>query len=138
MIRVELPHGLGPLTVSPAELLGQVTTCDNGVLGIPMPKVILDQPQVVAAVGQREAAGMSKHVRMHGRQPGTSGRLGQQIVHRLTRERLPPFGDEQPGQRIGAAGQVALDRLAALLHADEGMYRIRPRLLESGLDPSAG
>jgi hypothetical protein len=67
MIRVELPHGLGPLTVSLAELLGQVTTCDNGVLGIAMPKVILDQPQVVAAVGQREAAGMSKHVRMDGR-----------------------------------------------------------------------
>jgi hypothetical protein len=42
---------------------------------------------------------MSKHVRMHGRQPGTSGRLGEQIVHRLTRERLPTFGDEQPGQR---------------------------------------
>jgi hypothetical protein len=97
MIRVELPHGLGPLTVSPAELLGQVTTCDNGVLGIPMPKVILDQPQVVAAVGQREAAGMSKHVRMDGRQAGTSGCLGEQIVHRLTRERLPPFGDKQLG-----------------------------------------
>ena len=60
----------------------------NGVLGIAMPKVILDQPQVVAAVGQREAAGMSKHVRMYGRQPGTSGRLGEQIVHRLTLERL--------------------------------------------------
>ena len=29
----------------------------NGVLGIATPKVILDQPQVVAAVGQREAAG---------------------------------------------------------------------------------
>jgi hypothetical protein len=29
MIRVELPHGLGLLTVSPAELLGQVTTCDT-------------------------------------------------------------------------------------------------------------
>ena len=71
--------------------------CNERVLGIAMPKVILDQPQVVAAVGQREAAGMSKHVRMHERQAGTSGRLGEQIVHRLTRERLPPFGDEQPG-----------------------------------------
>jgi hypothetical protein len=91
-----------------------------------MPKVILDQPQVVAAVGQREAAGMSKHVRMHGRQPGTSGRLGQQIVHRLTRERLPPFGDEQPGQRIGAAGQVALDRAEFI--AGDGMLHIQPTL----------
>ena len=45
----------------------------NGVLGIAMPKVILDQPQVVAAVSQAEAAGMSKHVRMHGRQPAGSG-----------------------------------------------------------------
>jgi hypothetical protein len=31
-------------------------------------------------------------------------------VHRLTRERLPTVGDEQSGQRIGAAGQIALDR----------------------------
>jgi hypothetical protein len=29
---------------------------------------------------------LSKHVRMHGRQPGTSGRLGEQKVHRLTCE----------------------------------------------------
>ena len=43
-----------------------------------MPKVILDQAQVVAAVGQREAAGMSKQV--HGRQPGMTGRLGEQIA----------------------------------------------------------
>jgi len=51
----------------------EASGCDagvvNGVLGIAMPKVVLDQPQVVAAVGQGEAAGMSKHVRMHERPP---------------------------------------------------------------------
>ena len=41
----------------------------NGVLGIAVPKIILDQPQVVAAVGEGEAAAMSKQVRMHRRQP---------------------------------------------------------------------
>jgi len=54
-----------------------------------MPKVILDQGQVVAAVGEREAAGVPQHVRMYWRQPGTRRRLGDEIVHRLTRERLP-------------------------------------------------
>ena len=34
----------------------------NGRLGIVMPKVILDQPQVVAALGEGEAAGRSKQV----------------------------------------------------------------------------
>ena len=64
----------------------------NGMHGIAMPKVILDQAQVVAAVGEREAAGAPQHVRMYWRQPGPRGRLGDEIVHRLTRERLPTFG----------------------------------------------
>src|SRR4029077_8855350 len=91
-----------------------------------MPKVILDQAQVVAAVGEREAAGVPQHVRMYWRQPGTRGRLGEEIVHRLTRERLPTFGDEQPGERVGAALHVSLDRAEFI--AGDGMLHIQPTL----------
>jgi hypothetical protein len=66
-----------------------------GPSALTMPKVILDQAQVVAAVGEREAAGVPQHVRMCWRQPDMRGRLGDEIVHRLTRERLPTFGDKQ-------------------------------------------
>ena len=52
----------------------------NGVLGIGMPKVILDQAQVVAAVGEREAAGVPQHVRMYWQQPGPRGRLGDETM----------------------------------------------------------
>ncbi len=91
-----------------------------------MPKVILDQAQVVAAVGEREAAGVPQHVRMYWRQPGTRGRLGEEIVHRLTRERLPTFGDEQPGERVGAARHVSLDRAEFI--AGDGMLHIQSTL----------
>jgi hypothetical protein len=59
----------------------------------------LDQPQLVAAVGQREAAGMSKHVRMHGRQAGTSGRLV--VLERIAQKVLATL--------MGIAGGVAFD-----------------------------
>ena len=41
-------------------------------------------------------------------------------------ERLPAFGDEQPGQRVGAAGQVALDRAGFI--AGDGMLHLQPTL----------
>jgi hypothetical protein len=75
-----------------------------------MPKVILDQAQFVAAVGEREAAGVPQHVRIMWAAPGTRGRLRDEIVHRLTRERLPTFGNEQPREHVGAARHVSLDR----------------------------
>ena len=99
-----------------------------------MPKVILDQPQVVAAVGQRKAAGMSKQV--HGRQPGMSRPPRRADSHRLTRERLPTFGDEQPGQRIGAAGQVPLDRAEFIAGCQTQSYlRIGQRYLRMTQNP---
>jgi hypothetical protein len=39
----------------------------NDVLGIAMPKVILDQAQVVATVGEREAAGVQRRREPEGR-----------------------------------------------------------------------
>jgi hypothetical protein len=96
------------------------------MLGIAMTKVILNQPQVIAAISQREAAGMAKHVRMDWRQAGASGRLCEEIVHRLTRERSLTFGDKQLGQRICAASQVSLD--GAEFIAGDGMFHIQPAL----------
>ena len=69
---------------------------------------------------------MAKHVRMHWLQPGTSGRLGEEIVHCLTRERLLTFGDKQPGERVSAASQISLDRAEFI--ASDGMLHIQAAL----------
>ena len=44
-----------------------------------------------------------------GGRPARVGGGGDEVVHRLAGERLAAFGHEQPGQRIGAAGEIALD-----------------------------
>jgi hypothetical protein len=38
-----------------------------------------------------------------------------EIVHGLTRERLPAFGDEQPGERVGAHRRVPSLKLPRLV-----------------------
>ena len=55
------------------------------------------------------------------------------IVHALTRERLSAFGDEQPGERVGATRAVALD--GAQLVAGNGVFDIQA-VLEPA-DPQA-
>ena len=63
---------------------------------------------------------------MHRRQPGAAGGRGDEVVHGLPRERLSAFGDEEPGQRVGANGAVALD--GAQLVAGDGMFDIQAAL----------
>jgi len=70
---------------------------------------------------------------MHRRQPGASGGLRDEIVHALTRERLSAFGDEQPRERVGATGALALD--GAQLVAGDGVFDIQA-VLEPA-DPQA-
>jgi hypothetical protein len=94
----------------------------DGMSGVAVAQVNLDQPEIVAPIRQSEAAGVPQHVRMYWRQPGTRRRLGDEIVHRLTRERLPTFGDEQPGERVGAARHVSLDR-AEFIAGDGMLHR---------------
>jgi tellurite resistance protein len=65
-----------------------------------MAEVVLDEFEVVALIGQREAARMVQRVRMHTRQASTFGRDGDQVAG----ERLAAFGDEQPGQRVATGG----------------------------------
>ena len=74
-----------------------------------MPEVILDQAKIVPLVGKREAAGMTKHVRMDVPKTRPFSRLRDDIVHGLTGEGLPAFGDKQPWQHIVARGQLAAD-----------------------------
>ena len=63
---------------------------------------------------------------MHRRQPGAAGGLRDEVVHGLPRERLPAFGDEEPGERVGATGAVALD--GAQFVAGDRMFDIQTAL----------
>jgi hypothetical protein len=77
---------------------------------IAMAEVILDEPQVVAFVGESESTGMTKHVRMYWCQPRPRSGNGDEVVHRLPSEWLAAFGKEQPGQSVLTAGEVPSER----------------------------
>src|SRR3954464_6531925 len=100
------------LMISPPEPLepaaGYAGVMD-GVLGVAMAQVVLDEAQIVALVGQIEAARVAQHMRMDGAEPRPLGGRADQVVHRLARERLVPLGDEQPGQPIRPHREIALD-----------------------------
>jgi hypothetical protein len=63
----------------------------DGMSGVAMAKVVLDQPEIVAPIRESEAAGVPQHVRMDRRQSGTRRRGRDQIIDRLTGERLAAF-----------------------------------------------
>ncbi len=69
----------------------------GGMPWIPVPEVILDQPQVAALVRQGKAAGMTQHVGMHMSKTRATTSRSDNVIDRLSRERLLPLGDEQPG-----------------------------------------
>ena len=69
----------------------------DGMSGIAVAKVILDQPEVVAPIRECEATGVPEHVRMNRRQYGTLRRGRDQVIDGLTGERLAAFRDEEPG-----------------------------------------
>lgn len=62
----------------------------DSVPGIAVTEIVLDQSQVVAFVGEREAARVPQCVRMDIRKAGTPGRRSDQIIDGLTGE--PPQG----------------------------------------------
>ena len=82
----------------------------DGVSGIAVAQVILDQPEVVTSIRQSEATGVSQHVRMDRQQAGALRRGRDQLIDSLTGERLAAFGDEEPGESVQTGGQIALDR----------------------------
>lgn len=108
----------------PVEPAGGGTRVMRRVPGIAVSEVILDQPQVVAAIGQGEAAGVPQHVRMDGTEPGTFSGCADDVVHRLPCQWLPAFGDEQPGQ---GAQLVPRDRML------DAQPVLQPRDPEPGL-----
>src|SRR5215203_5069137 len=81
----------------------------DGVLGVAMAQVVLDEAQIAALVGKVEAARVAQHMRMDGAEPRPLGCRADEVVHRLARERLAALGDEQPRQPIRPRGEIALD-----------------------------
>lgn len=100
----------------------------RGVPWIAVAEVILNQPQVVPFIREREAAGMPKHVRVHRAKIGPRARRLDDIAYRLPRERLPALGNEQPGKRVACDG--LLDAETVLETADP-----HPRLCEIDILP---
>src|SRR3954467_9671768 len=77
------PEPLEPPAVSPRVV--------DGVPGIAVAEVVLDEAQIVPLVGEREAAGMAQRVRMDVGEAGARRRRRDEVVHRLTRHRLAPL-----------------------------------------------
>lgn len=85
----------------------------DGVPGITVAQVVLNEAQIVALVGQDEPAGVPQGVRMDAGQAGALGRHGDQVIDGLTGERLAALGEYRP-LRSGfcpAAGRVGLTLL---------------------------
>ena len=82
----------------------------DGMSGIAVAKVILDQPEIVAPIRECEAAGVPQHVRMNRWQASTRRRGRDQVIDGLTGERLAALGYEKPGKAVCTGCQIALDR----------------------------
>jgi hypothetical protein len=78
------------------------------MLRIAVSEAILDESQVIAPIGEIEAAGVAQHVRVDRRQPGPFGGHGDEIIHGLARAGPLALRHEEPGQRIRAESQIAL------------------------------
>ena len=70
---------------------------------------VLNQSQVPAFVCECKAAEMAQHVGMDVVEARADPGLPDNVVHRLSREWLPAFGDEQPGERILPRREPSLD-----------------------------
>jgi hypothetical protein len=70
----------------------------DGMSGIAVAQVVLDQPEIVTSIRESEAAGVPQHVRMNRRQAGTPRRDRDQVIDGLTSERLAALGYEKPGK----------------------------------------
>ena len=70
----------------------------DGVLGIAVAEVVLDQAQVVALVGEVVAAGVPERVRVDARQTGAPGGEADKVADGLPGKRLAAFRQEQPGR----------------------------------------
>ena len=79
------------------------------MLGIAVAEIILDEAQVISAVGERESAGMPERMGMDVRQASPLSGRGDDVVDGLTGECLIALRDEEPRQVIASRGQPAFD-----------------------------
>lgn len=124
--RPDVPDRLplkSPQPVEPARGSARVMC---GVPRIAMPQIVLDQPQVVTAIGEGETAGMAQHVGMDMAETGTVAGGREDVVHGLPGHRLLPLGHEQPWKLVIALPEPAPDR--PQLIAFDGMLDAQPAL----------
>ena len=116
----------------------------DGMSGVAVAQVILDQPEIVAPIRQSEAAGVPQHVRMDRRQTGTHRGGCDQVIDSLTGQRLATFRDEEPGKSIQTGCQIAFKSLedwlrdqAAVVGAvpDRLVARLEARCRELSIGP---
>jgi hypothetical protein len=74
-----------------------------------MAKIVLDQAQIVAAIGKIVATSMAQRMRVDVIETSTPGGDGDEIVCRLTGQGLMSLGQKQPRQSIRAGGKMPLD-----------------------------
>jgi hypothetical protein len=69
-----------PQLFEPGRVGGRVL---DGVLNVPMPQVILNEPRIRALVGKSEAANVAQHVRMGKQGQGSGGTVGAETRGRV-------------------------------------------------------
>ena len=65
----------------------------DGVLGMAVAEIVLDQAKIIASVGEREAAGVAQHVRVDRRQRRAIPRLPRRRRHALPEDLRPDRHD---------------------------------------------
>ena len=63
-----------PELLEPCRVCGRVP---DGVLNVPVSKIVLNEPRIRALVGQGEAASVAQHVRMGKQGQGSGGWYGE-------------------------------------------------------------
>ena len=121
-----VPHTLEPPRRNP-----RVTA---RVLGIAVAEPILNQPEVLPAVGESVTAGVAQHVRVDAAQTRALAGRGDHVIDRPAHHLAATLGDEQPGQLVFTGGEVA--RQGPEFVAGERLLAIERAL--HPLDPEAG
>ena len=85
-----------------------------------MAEIVLDQAQVVAAIGKIVATGVAQRVSVDVAETGTPGGGGDEIVSRLTGEGLVALGQEGSVGKKGRGTTLARLMFALVDHAARG------------------
>ena len=148
-----ITQSLTPELLEPCRIGGRVL---DGVLNVPMPEIVLNEPRIGSLVGKSKAAGVAQHVGMGEQRQGgglavcpqkqIDGRAVQRLAPLADKERLharanlPPGAVFQPGAdgaaaRRRAAAASSITRLSAGAHARRG-FRRPPGRASAGRPPT--